>query len=126
MLERRGELAEQLRELGKFRLAGAERRRRLALEAGEPVDDMHGVVGAALLAVVDDVDAGGFLFGDDAGDGVAHRGIERVAPFAYLLPPAIASTTSGGRGRLPVWVVRIRSVLRRMFRASFRSARCIS
>ena len=61
MLERRGELAQQLRELGKFRFAGAARRVRLALEAGEPVDHVDGVVGAALLAVIDDVDAGGLL-----------------------------------------------------------------
>ena len=85
MLERRGELAEQLRELGKFRLAGAARRVRLALEAVEAVDDMDGVVGAALLAVVDDVDAGGLLLGDHIGDGLVDRGIERGAPLPLLL-----------------------------------------
>jgi hypothetical protein len=40
MLERRGELAEQLRKLGELRLAGAARRVGLALEAVEAVDDM--------------------------------------------------------------------------------------
>ena len=112
MLERRGELAEQLRELGKFRLAGAARRVRLALEAVEAVDDMDGVVGAALLAVVDDVDAGGLLLGDHIGDGLADRGVERRARSA--LPASSCSTTLAGRGRLPVWVVRIRVVLRRI------------
>ena len=85
MLERRGELAEQLRELGKLRLAGAARRVGLALEAVEAVDDMDGVVGAALLAVVDDVDASGLLLGDHAGDGVVDGGIERSAVSAAFL-----------------------------------------
>ena len=40
---------------------------------------VHGVVGAALLAVVDDVDAGGDLLLHHVGDGGAHRGIERGA-----------------------------------------------
>ena len=114
MLERRGELAEQLRELGKLRLAGAARRRRLALEAVEAVDDMDGVVGAALLAVVDDVDAGGLLLGDHVGDRLVDRGIERGASAAPVFSASSSSTTLAGRGRLPVWVVRILFVLRRM------------
>ena len=86
MLERRGKLTEQLRELGKLRLAGAARRVGLALEAVEAVDDMDSVVGAALLAVVDDVDASGLLLGDDASDRVADGGIERSAvSVAFLL-----------------------------------------
>ena len=112
MLERRGELAQQLRELGKFRLAGAARRVRLALEAVEAVDDVDGVVGAALLAVIDDVDAGGLLLGDHIGDGRVDRCVERGP--APLSPARSCSTTAAGRGRLPVWVVRIRSVLRRI------------
>ena len=79
MLERRGELAEQLRELGKLRLAGAARRVGLALEAVEAVDHMDGVVGAALLAVVDDVDAGGLLLGDHVGDRLGDGGVQRRA-----------------------------------------------
>ena len=92
MLERRGELAEQLRELGELRLAGAARRVGLALEAVEAIDDMDGVVGAALLAVVDDVDAGGLLLRDHVGDGLADGGIERggsasLSPRAAARPP---------------------------------------
>ena len=87
MLERRRELAEQGRELGKLRLAGAERRRARALEAGEPILDVHRVVGAALLAVIDHVDAGGHLPGDDIGDRRVNRGTERseVLPSASIL-----------------------------------------
>src|SRR4029079_9946728 len=59
MLERRGELAQQLRKLGEFRFAGAARRIGLALEAVQAIDDMDRIIGAALLTVVDDVDAGG-------------------------------------------------------------------
>jgi hypothetical protein len=79
MLERRGELAEQLRKLGKLRLASAARRIRLPFEAVQAIDDMDGVVGAALLAVVDDVDAGGLLLRDHIGDRLADGGIERGA-----------------------------------------------
>src|SRR3569833_233105 len=77
MLKRRSELLEQLRQLGKLRLAGAARDVALALEAVEAVDDMHGVVGAALLAVVDDVDAGGLLPRND----ISHRGVDSGVQF---------------------------------------------
>jgi hypothetical protein len=50
-------MREQLRELREFRIAGAERRRALAGKAGEPVEDVHGIVGAALFAVIYNVDA---------------------------------------------------------------------
>ena len=73
MLERRGELGEQRGKLGKLRLAGAHRRRALALEAGEAVEHVHGVVGAALLAVIDDVDAGLDLLRHDMRDRLLHR-----------------------------------------------------
>ena len=96
MLERRGELAEQLRELGKFRFAGAARRVRLALEAVEAVDDVDGVVGAALLAVVDDVDAGGLLLGDHVGDGLVDGGVERGARCRF---PGEQLLHHGGRSR---------------------------
>ena len=112
MLERRGELAQQLRELGKLRLAGAARRVRLALEAVEAVDDVDGVVGAALLAVVDDVDAGGLLLCDHIGDRLRRRRHRAPAPLRF--PASSSSTTLAGRGRLPVWVVRILVVLRRI------------
>jgi len=41
VLERRGELLEQFGQLGKLRLAMAERRRGLALEASQPIDHVH-------------------------------------------------------------------------------------
>ena len=86
MLERRGEIFKRARELGKFRLAGAHRWRTLALVAGEPVDDVHGVVGAALLAVIDDVEAAFDLFAARrAGDGLAHGGLQFGAAHARLL-----------------------------------------
>jgi len=68
MLERRGEISEHRRELGKVGLAGAERRGTRAIEAGEAVLDVSGVIGAALLAVIDDVEPAGDLPGNDVGD----------------------------------------------------------
>ena len=85
MLERRGEMREQLRQLGEFRIAGAERRRALALEPGEPVEHMHRIVGAALLAVIDDVDAAFDLLGDHMRDRLAHRGVELGLARAAIL-----------------------------------------
>ena len=70
-------MLEQFGKLGKLRLAMTERRGGLALKASETIDDMDGVIGAALLAVVDDVDAGGFLLGDHVGDRLGDGGIER-------------------------------------------------
>ena len=55
-----------------------------ALEAGQAVDDMDGVVGAALLAVVDDVDAGGLLLRDHIGDRLVDGGVERARSAALL------------------------------------------
>ncbi len=65
VLERRGEVLEDFRELGEFRLAGAERRRTFAFVAGQAIEHMHGVVGAALLAVIDDVEAAFGLLSHD-------------------------------------------------------------
>ena len=59
---------------------------RLALEAGEAVDDMDGVVGAALLAVVDDVEAGRALPGDHAGDRLGTAASSAARSAAALLP----------------------------------------
>ncbi len=84
-LKRRRELAEQLRKLREFRLAGAAGRRERTLEAGQPVDDMDGIIGAALLAVVDDVDAGSLLLLDHAGDRLGDRSLERSVMGAGLL-----------------------------------------
>ncbi len=85
MLERRGELLEQQRQLGKFLVAGAHRRRALALVAGQPVEHVHGVVGAALLAVIDDIEAAFDLLADDIADGFAHGGLQFGAACAGLL-----------------------------------------
>jgi hypothetical protein len=68
MLERRGEVGEHRRELGKVGLAGAERRGARAIEAGEAVLDVGGVIGTALLAVIDDVEPAGDLLGNDVAD----------------------------------------------------------
>ena len=76
MLERRGEVGEHRRELGKVRLAGAERWRARAVETGEAILDVRGVVGAALLAVIDDVEAAGNLLLHHPADGTAHRILE--------------------------------------------------
>ena len=76
MLERRGEISEHRRELGKVGLAGAERRGARAIEAGEAVLDVSGVIGAALLAVIDDVEPAGDLLGNHVGDRAPDRRLE--------------------------------------------------
>ncbi len=85
VLERRGEVLEDLGELGKFRLAGAERRRALAFVAGQPLEHVHGVIGAALFAVIDDVEAAFDLAAHDAGDRLAHRRLQFGAARTRLL-----------------------------------------
>ena len=82
MLERRGEVGEHRRQLGKVGLAGAERRRARTVEAGEAVLDVRGVVGAALLAVIDDVEPAVDLLRDHLGDGAAHRVLRARPPRA--------------------------------------------
>src|SRR5262245_44672191 len=62
--------------LGKVRPIGAGRHRALAAEPGEAMADVGGVADLALLAVVDDVNAGLGLHPDDVGDGLAHAGFE--------------------------------------------------
>ena len=86
VLERRGELLEQLRKLGKFLVAGAHGRRALALVAGQPVEHVHGVVGAALLAVIDDVETAFNLLAHHRGHGFAHGRLQLGAARARLLP----------------------------------------
>ena len=114
VLERRGEVGEHRRELGELGLAGAERRRARAVEAGEAILDVDGVVDAALLAVVDHVEAAVDLLSHHLGDRAARRAASSAAVLAAgrFCSASSNSTTCGGRGRLPVWVVRIRSVLR--------------
>jgi len=70
------ESREQLRQLGKVGVAGAHRRRALALVAIEPVEHVHGVIGAALLAVIDDVDAAFDLLLHNMRHRFAHHGRE--------------------------------------------------
>ena len=107
---------EQRGELGKLRLAGAARRRVRTFEAGETILDVDGVVGPALFTVVDDVDAGFDLLAHHIGDGAFHRRLQRRAARAWAASASASksSTTFAGRGRLPVWLVRMRSVLRFM------------
>ena len=78
-------MREQLREFGKFRIAGAERRRALAVKSGEPVEHVHGIVGAALFAVVDDVDAAFDLLLHHMRDRLADRGVELGLARAAIL-----------------------------------------
>ena len=87
MLERRGEVLENFRELGKFRLAGAHRRRALAFVTGQAIEHVHGVVGAALLAVIDDVEAAFGLLLHDVIHCLAHGGAELGAARARLFLP---------------------------------------
>ena len=109
-------VGEHRREFGELGLAGAERRRARAVEAGEAILDVDGVIGAALLAVVDHVEPAGDLPS-------APRRRPRCGPPARArrfwrrgasAPPAAIPPRVAGRGRLPVWVVRIRCVLRFM------------
>ena len=76
---------------------------------------MHRVVGAALLAVIDDVEAAFDLLPHDIshrlGDGGAQFGAARARVLVF---GSSSSTTLAVRGRLPVWVVRMRLVLRCM------------
>ena len=103
-------------ELGKFVVAGAERRRALAVKAGEPAQHVHGVVGTALFAVIDDIDAAFDLLAHHAGDRVAHGGLEFGAARAgvLVLGEHQLDHLLAVRGRLPVWVVRMREVERFM------------
>ena len=86
----------------------------VAAETGQAVLDVRRVARLAHLAVVDDVDARFGLLADDFLDG--GRDTARAAPsestgtpssFAYII-----RIRSSGRGRLPVCVVKNRSVLR--------------
>ena len=72
VLERRGEVLENFRKLGKLRLAGTHRRRAFAFVARQPLEHVHGVVGAALLAIIDDVEPAFDLPAHDAGNGLTH------------------------------------------------------
>ena len=76
VLERRCEVLENFRKLRKFRLAGAHRRRALAFVAGQPLEHVHCVVGAALLAVIDDIEPTFDLLAHDAGNSLAHGGLQ--------------------------------------------------
>jgi len=76
MLEKRGEIGEHRRELGEVGLAGAERRGTRAIEAGEAVLDVGGIIAAALFAVIDDVEPAGDLLGNDVGDRAPNRRLE--------------------------------------------------
>jgi hypothetical protein len=68
-------MLEQLRKFRKFRIASTERRRALARKSGEPVEHVHGIVGATLFTVIDDVDAAFDLFLNHMRDRLADGGV---------------------------------------------------
>ena len=97
------------------------------LEALEPLLHVGEEAGLRLLAVGDDVEPDLELPVDDVGHGprnqgvVGRRVVQAAASFAFM-----ASSRGRGRGRLPMWVVRIRSGMRRscaVFRRQGRGAR---
>ena len=90
-------------------LGGARVRR----DAGDAMADVGGVGRLAHLAVADDVDAGRDLLRDDLVDRLGDCGLERagVDRVALLACARMRSISGFGRGRLPVWVVRMRSWL---------------
>jgi hypothetical protein len=77
VLEGRRELPQDGRELGELLVARAERRRTLALEALQPIFQVHGVVDAVLFPVVDHVEARRRLASYDVSDGAARGRPER-------------------------------------------------
>ena len=103
-------MREQLRQFREFRIAGAERRRALAGKSGEPVEHVHGIVGAALFAVIDDVDAAFDLLLHHMRDRLADRGIEfglaraRILLFGEQKLDHLGGTrqATGMRGENPV------------------------
>src|SRR5690242_8980630 len=79
-------MREQLGEFGKFRIAGAKGRRALAVKSAEPIKYVHGIVGAALFAVVDDIDTAFDLLLHHMRDRIGHRGAEFGLARATILP----------------------------------------
>ena len=63
---------------------------------GEPAHHVHGVIGAALFAVIDDIDAAFDLLAHDLRDRLAHRGLQFGAAQArvFALRPAAARPPS--------------------------------
>ena len=89
------------------------RHKGLAAEAGEAVLDVGRIADLARFAVTDHIDADGDLSRDDIGDGLG-RTVASNAPWSYGWSWSFftsRSTNACGLGRLPTWVVRIRSVL---------------
>src|SRR5262249_60242067 len=86
-----------------------------AIEAGEAVLDVGGVIGAALLAVVDDVEPAATCLATTSATARRTAALSSAALAPGLFCScSMSSTTCGGRGRLPVCVVRMRSMLRFM------------
>ena len=85
---------------------------RVRLDAGDAMPDVGGVGRLAHLAVADDVDAGRDLLGDDLVDCLGGFRLECGGIDRWPCSrPRMRSTSGFGRGRLPVWVVRMRSLL---------------
>ena len=85
-------MCEQPRQFREFWITGAERRCALSGKAGEPVEHMHGIVGAALLAVIDYVDA--------AFDLLLHHVRDRLADCGVKLGLACAGIVLLGKQEL--------------------------
>ena len=72
-------------------------------EPGHPLLDVGGIAGAALLAVIDDVDSGLRLRAHDVGNRRPHLRLKAgVSLVRRMLPAMIMSNNFLGRGRLPV------------------------
>ena len=57
---------------------------RLVGESGEPIEHMHRVIGAALLAVIDDIDAAFDLPAHHMRDCLAHGGVQLALMRAWF------------------------------------------
>ena len=86
--------------------------RLVAGKPGQPVGDIGRIARLRHLAVVDDVDAGLGLAPHDREHRLAGQPRQRSGVVGSSLSFATSSSrNAGGRGRLPVWVVRMRSLL---------------
>ena len=107
---------------GEVGVVARPRPRRFAAEAAHALRHVGLEADARLLAVVDDVHAAGDLLARPRGAPPARTAAP--APPRSTVSPASSrisrSLSAGLRGRLPTWVVRIRSSLRRMVQASSR------
>ena len=91
-------------------------------DAGQAVKDIEGVGDLAEFAVADAIDAGCDLLLDDLADSLGETSVKAICSNGRPVSRASRnSSRSDGRGRLPTWVVRIRSVLVFMLAAPMRT-----